>query len=213
MQDADVRRSKEVYHSLSGKKKIQYIFEYYKVVVILIVIGIGILIYAVFKILHPDPEPVLGVALVEAATPTEDEEDVFDQFLTENGYNPEEDFISIEVMDYAAYTSPILITRMMAQTVDLLAADQDTVESLVEGGRLMELEDLLPESLLEEYSDNLYCEEDSQTGETHVYAVLLPEDNALTENGYYEDAVYIGIAYSAEHVEAAEAMMEYLLNE
>ena len=213
MTDADKERSKEVYHTLPLGKKIQYIVQYYRVVLILIAAGIAILIWAIYKILHPDPTSLLEVTLVEAATPLGDEADVFDRFFEENGYNAEEEEISVTVMDSTTYTSQLLMARLMTGEIDLLAGDEDTAEMLVEGEGLLELEELLPDDVLEEYADSLYYAEDPETGEEHAYAVLLPEGNVLVQDGYYADAVYVGIAYTAEHPEMAEMMIEYLLEQ
>ncbi|MCC8151252.1 MAG: hypothetical protein LIO96_07320 [Lachnospiraceae bacterium] len=81
MPDADKERSKEIYHTLPVGKKIQYIFQYYKIILVLIAAGIGVFVYIIVRTLHPDPETILEVALVEAATPMGDEADVFDRFL------------------------------------------------------------------------------------------------------------------------------------
>lgn len=213
MTDADKEWSKEVYHTLPLGKKIQYIVQYYRVVLILIAAGIVILIWGIYKILHPDPTSLLEVTLVEAATPLGDEADVFDRFFEENGYNAEEEEISVTVMDSTTYTSQLLMARLMTAEIDLLAGDEDTAEMLVEGEGLLELEELLPDDVLEEYADSLYYAEDPETGEEHVYAVLLPEGNVLVQDGYYADAVYVGIAYTAEHSEMAETMIEYLLEQ
>lgn len=211
MADADKERSKEVYHSLPLGKKIRYIFEYYKVILILIAAGVGILIYVIIQIRNPDPESVLSVALVEAATPLDDEGNVFSRFLEENGYDTEEETITVEVMDYSYYTSQLLVTRLLAGEIDLLAGDEDTIETLAESEGLLELEDVLPEELLAECGESLYYAGDADTGEEHVYAILLPESNALAEDGYYTGEVYIAIAYSAEHTEMAGNMIEYML--
>ncbi|MCD8217682.1 MAG: hypothetical protein LUD01_06505 [Clostridiales bacterium] len=165
----------------------------------------------IVQIRNPDPESLLSVVLAEAATPPDSEENVFSRFLEESGYDTEEETITVEVMDDSYYTSQLLVMRLMNGEIDLLAGEEATMEKFAEGEGLIELDEVLPEELLEEYEDRLYYAVNANTGEEHVYAILLPEDSALVEDGYYAGEIYVAIAYSAEHPEMAGDMIEYLL--
>ncbi len=209
--DKDKIRSKEVLKTLGFAGKVQYIWDYYKLVLVLIVAAIAIIIYFTYRFLHPDPEYILDVTLVEGATPIDDTGNVFEQYMDDNGYDRSEQDISVVVMESTTYTTQLLMARLMTGEIDMMTGDVDIMDMLYEGQALLELEDLVSAELLEEYADCLYWAEDPDTGEEHVYAIQLKDGNALMQQAYYAENVYVCIAYTAEHVETGISVMEYLL--
>lgn len=163
----------------------------------------------------------MNVTLVNASA-YQSEEDAFTRYLTEKGYNPQEQTISVTAglylsaegmgqMEMASLQA--LMARSAAGDIDLLVGDEYTLSVLGNGGGLLEMEDILSPEQMEKYKDRLYTARNQETGETFVCGLKLPESNLLTADGYYSEEVWAGIPYTAANSELAKDVFQYLLGE
>ncbi len=224
-----VRERTKAFKDMTPREKVEQIWAYYRLVLLAIALGLALIIYIIYKIVNPDPEILLNVALVNSlgAVQTEDgeEEDIFNKYLTENGYNPEEVTISVTSnlyltedgsggqMDMATMQS--LMARVAASDIDILAGDKYILDMFGPDGGFLEMETVLSEEQMEKYADDLYTAVDEETGEEYVCGLKLPEGNLLTEAGYYGTEVYMAIPVTAneEHIKMAKDVFVYLLGE
>lgn len=220
-------RTKE-FKDMTFGEKIEQIWAYYKPVLLAIVLGVSLIIYIIYKIINPDPDIILNVALVNSIAAYQEqteEDDLFTRYLKENGYNPEEETISVSTnlyltedgsggqMDMA--TSQSLMARVAASDIDILAGDKFILDMFGADGGLMDMQTILTEEQMEKYADNFYTAVDEETGEEYVCGLKLPEGNLLTAEGYYGTEVWMAIPVTVneEHVQLAKEVFVYLIGE
>lgn len=219
--DERMAERKKAFKDMTLREKVEQIWEYYKPVLLAIVLGVWLIIYIIYKILNPPPEVLLNVALVNGSVYESEEDDAFTRFLLENGYDPEEVtiaasgglYLDAQGMSQSSMASmQALLARNMAGDIDILAGDEYTLSILGSGGGLKEMDEILSPEQMEQYADRLYTVKDEETGEEYVCGLKLPESNLLTADGYY-DEVWAGIPYTASHSQLAIEVFQYLLGE
>ncbi len=218
----------KAFKDMTFGEKIEQIWAYYKPVLLAIVLGVSLIIYIIYKIINPDPDIILNVALVNSVAAYQEqteEDDLFTRYLKENGYNPEEETISVSAnlyltedgsggeMDMA--TSQSLMARIAASDIDILAGDKFILDMFGADGGFLEIREIFTEEQMEKYADNLYTAVDEETGEEYVCGLKLPESNLLTAEGYYGTEVWMAIPVTAneEHIQLAKEVFIYLLGE
>lgn len=213
---------KKTFQSMTIREKAEHIWEYYKPVLLGIVLAAALIIYIIMKIVSPEPESVLNVTLVNAASYNMEEEDVFERYLREQGYDPQKETISVNtglfldpdgMSQGSAASYQALVAMTMVGEIDLLGGDQEILELLGANGGLMDMGDILNEEQLERYADRLYTATDAETGTAYVCGIRLPQDNPLTADGYYGENVWAAVPYTAAHQELAKEFLLYLLGE
>lgn len=213
---------KKAFKDMTIGEKIEQIWEYYKLVLLAIVLGVALIIYIIHRILNPPPEIILNVTLVNAFSYENEEDDAFVRYMEANGYNQEEETISVITglylsedgrgqTDMASYQA--LIARVSVGEIDILAGNDYVLQILANGGGLMEMEEILTPEQMEIYADRLYTAVDAETGEEFVCGLKLPESNLLSADGYYATDVWAAIPYTASHQELAKEVFQYLLGE
>ncbi len=210
--DADKERGKELIREMKPGQKAGYVMTYYWGWILLVVIGIIIAIWGVYRYTHPGPKDLVNVELVGAAQPTEEVWDIFDQYMVDYDIDQETETVNMTIVESTDYTTQLILARLMTGEVDLLTMDEDTMAVMVSGDGMMELDEVLSPDLLEEYEDRLFYGIDEMTGEAHVYGVLLKDGNPLMQAAYYGEPVWACIAYNADHPEMAVSVLEYLLS-
>lgn len=213
---------KKAFKDMTLREKVEQIWEYYKPVLLAIVLGVWLIVYIIYKILNPPPEVLLNVAMVNTLGYQSEEDDAFTRFLKENGYNPKEEtiaangglYLDAQGMSQASMASlQALMARSMAGDIDILVGDEYTLSVLGNGGGLKAMDEILSPEQMEKYGDRLYTAKDTETGEEYVCGLKLPEGNLLTADGYYGEEVWAGIPYTAEHPQLAKEVFQYLLGE
>lgn len=213
---------KQKFKEMTLGGKLEHIWEYYKLALLGITLGIALIVYIIVKIAMPDPVSILNVTLVNAYPQAGMDGNVFERYLTEQGYNPKEETIAVNAGLYldtemANPTNASAFQALLAMTlvgeIDLLAGDAGIVDMIGSGNGLLEMDEVLPAELLEKYQDSLYTVVAPESGEEYVCAIRLPAGNPLEQDGYYAADVLAGIPYTAQHQEMAKEMLLYLLGE
>ncbi len=214
---------KKTFQEMTVREKIEHIWEYYKLAVFGIIAGVALIIYIIMKILNPDPDVILGVTLVNSySRMTGESENIFEQYLLDNGYNPEEETISVNESLYISeggmgQSDMASLQALMAWTsvgeIDILAGDENVMNMLGNSGGLLEMEEVLTPAQMEQYGDRLYTTKDPETGQEYVCALKLPEGNLLNKAGYYSGDVWVGIPSTSKRQELAIKIFNYILGE
>lgn len=214
---------KKTFQEMTVREKIEHIWEYYKLAVFGIIAGVALIIYIIMKILNPDPDMILGVTLVNSySRMTGESENIFEQYLLDNGYNPEEETISVNESLYISeggmgQSDMASLQALMAWTsvgeIDILAGDENVMNMLGNSGGLLEMEEVLTPAQMEQYGDRLYTTKDPETGQEYVCALKLPEGNLLNKAGYYNGDVWVGIPSTSKRQELAIKIFNYILGE
>lgn len=213
---------KKTFKTMTMGEKLEHIWEYYKLVILGIAAAVALIIYIIVKAVTPEPDVVMNAVLVNANSFDVQEENCFQRYLKENNYDLESETINVNASMYldstndaqtSAVSYQVLVAMNMVGEIDLLIGNESVIDMLGSGQGLFEVEDILPAEIVEKYKEQLYTVEDSETGETYVCGIWLPEENALKQDGYYFGEVLAAIPYTAENMDTAKDVLLYLLGE
>lgn len=226
--------NKEKWKAMTPKKKRQYIWGYYKfhIIITLLVLFLGG--RWIYEIATNQP-PVLTVTMFNVMESVDGSHSAnFDEYLQKYGYENFENAVSCNTtlkiftkeenadLFAASYVqhSNALYTWLQAGSEDVVIGRgeyfyRDLVESVV----FMDLREVLPQELLEQYADSLvYCtpvplgqpQESADPSKAYPCAIYLKDNAWIQGTGYYREC-YVGIPKSAKHVDAAKNFLEYIL--
>lgn len=216
---------KTPFRELSGKAKLQYIWDYYKLpiggVLILLAILISVIhYYATYK------DPVLTLMLVNSSIDAEDTtiQHSFDSFMEENNYNPARQEVAFSKNLFLDMSNPQGPTGQTLVSLDVMTggrgisaifSDPDNFDGLAERSYFLDITDYLTDEQIREHQDDLVYTADTDTNERYAAGIRLTKEKCkwLQDTGAYEECV-VGICYdSNNHPDAQKALLTYLLGE
>lgn len=187
--------------SMTGKQKVQYIFDYYKFVFIIILIVI-VVVYAGVQIYqNSQTKELLSIAVTDVNYGSEESSEQLKQDLLDSiGTGNKREAISLDTSittgdDYT--TSMKMAVVMSAGTTDILICDQETYESCVEQGAFKQWDEVLENT--DQYSGYL------EDGKINLAKSEKWESYQLTS---YEP-VYAGVLVSSDNDQAVEEFIQF----
>lgn len=206
---------------MSWKKKIGYVWDYYKmpiaaVVVVLIVIATGVSQYKSSKV-----DTVLYTAMINTQGDVSEDSDFYQQvkqvLQVEDG--TEEivfDNSFFFDLDYQSQMTMATITKILAmvssQDIDIMIAPKEVYDYYLKQEFFADLEEILPEELQEE--ERFLMGKGENDTEEHAYAMSLEGNQVLEEAGITGDGevLYLMIPVNTGHTEETEAFVRFLLS-
>lgn len=208
------------FKALSKKAKVQYIWDYYRLRILVIVLCTA----AAISLIHhyvTYREPLLNVLMINTTSGDMTTDDGFDEFLDAYGYDKKEYPVSLygalyipEEKDAAisAYQDyEILSTMIAAGDEDIFFGTGDVFLAYAEQGAFTDLSNILSEETFEKYKDNMIYSTDDGESEPYPCAIEITDNEWLKKNGYYDSSCYFGIFYRSENTQAAAQFAEFLL--
>ena len=205
---------------MTPKERVSYIFDYYKFHILGVLIAI-IAIVSIVRTLVTSRDPVIELLMVNSdVADTEALQDSFDDLLTENGLDPKKKCVQINdslIIDYnntANYQEQATLqVFVVSGTFSGFFSDAATFEHYKGNNIFCDLEQLLPDDLLEKYSSDFIYDTDSDTGRSYICGVHLTQENNawLASTKAYEEC-YFGIPFSDTDETLTVALLEHILS-
>ena len=212
-------RSAMTYKELPFKKKLEFLWGYYKVHIL---IGFFAVVFLASQIhsLCTRTEPLMNVVMVnlyqsvESANGTE-----FDAFLEEYGYegvvdlrnqiyvsdNEDNKQADIQSLQY-------LMTVLATENPEIYFGPRYLLENYAKQGCFVDLSTVFSEAVLEQHQNRLvYSVADGQQVEV-AYGIVIEDNQWLAENQYYYEDCCFGILATADNPAIAQEFAEYLLS-
>lgn len=228
--------NKEKWNAFSVKQKIEHIWYYYKVYIIVLILvvafGVAIIDAAVNKV-EPQMTVVMFNTIVGEAMPAPPD---YSEFLAQSGYENYDGAVR-SITNYYIYKqeedpelyatefynhSTALINMMYAGALDVvIGRGEFFVNDMVNSEVFVDLRTILPEELLEEYKDSIVygriLPEDAELAETestecYPCAIYLKNNAWVKESGFYNDC-YIAIPKKTTSNQVAIDFLMYLLQQ
>lgn len=215
---AAFERDKEAFRELKGHRRMEFIWDYYKIPIIAAASVLALLLLgAVFNVGRG--EIAMYAVLVNADEETESP--VFDELLARGGTQP--DGRTVDVVSnyklggafseaYDAETIQVLAARFAIGDLDLFGADEEVFRAYAAQDAFADISLFIDRELLEQHRADLYTYENSD-GVEIVGGIWLREDSPIHRAGFYSGDVLFGIAQKAEHMDEAIAIIRQLLEE
>jgi len=211
--------AKPDFKNMSTYKKLEYVWDYYRfhilgTIILVIVFGSIIHHYATLK------TAVLDMIFLNAYS-MEHEKDPFEDFLIEQGYDPNEYEIYLTTSlaftltedDYQAdYTTLQAVSAMFATgTIDVFAMPPQVFDDYATAGYIMDLRTVFTEEELSNYDDIIVYSTITETGEVIPSAINLKDCKWIEDNGYYAGNYYLGITINNDSTDLTKEFILYIL--
>lgn len=193
------------FKELSTKAKLEHIWEYYRIPIIIGIFVVAI-IGSLLKATLTHVTPVLSVLMVNTWSDQTKAEDSLTPFMEQNGYRPEEVVVDTSVnlvIDDTRYyqEQTRLFVLLASKEYDVMFADQTIYDKYAGQGCFRNLEDYLSEEELAALKDRLYYATDAKTGERYPCAIYFTEEESKwLKESYTYHYCYFSILFS-DHTE------------
>lgn len=209
---------KTPFKELSASDKIQYIWDYYKVPIFIVIIVIFVVVSFVRDKMSAK-ESVLGVLMINCDTSVStDNSTLFDDFLIENNFDTASQEIelnnslTLDVNNSTNYQQIAALTAYFsANEYNICFMDDDTFSHYSESGTFCDITEYLDDELLEKYNDDiLYAT--LEDGTTYAAGIELSSDNCqwLADSKLYDSCIF-SVCYTNDDTELVKKLCNYIL--
>lgn len=231
---------REKLRNLHGAKKLQYIWDYYKLPLLLCGIVLYVIAYSIYgKVSHKDV--ILYTALVNVAAGEDLTRELSSDYLEAAHISPAKNEVYLYSGLYLTddetnanheytYASRMkILAAIDAEQIDVVLMNREAFDAFSQNGYLCDLEDLLSKedpacyrelepylitntSILEDNSIDLYFDDSvPYQAETEEYVMGLKlSECPLIEKAGFNEPVYLGILSNSPRKEEAVTYLEYL---
>ena len=213
--------NKEKWKSLSSQQKRQFVWDYYKIHIIVglcLVIGLAWFIHekATYR------EPIINALLLNTVNVPQDANTGFQTFLEQQGYDVFPGAVAVNSNLYIDFENdPVgtsyshyqaLYSIVYTGQQDLLFGTGAIFQECMDSGALLDLSQVFPQEFLEKHKDKLLYTKELGAAEEYPCAIVLKDHPWLKETGYYYQCS-VGVLENCDQSELAVAFLEYLLNQ
>lgn len=219
-----LEQEKQKLSGLSRKAKLTYIWDYYK----LFLIGAAALVllawYIISSMMHAAQDTYVYITYVNTFANIGEDSDFWQGYtdycaVDESQYNiifDAENYFDM-TQDHVTgnYYYEKAVVLFDSQTMDAIVMERENLAALGQSGRLIDLQDSRTKHLAERYADRLITI--SHTDESGVVREIpvgidISDSILVTKEKAYTDCA-LGISADAQHIEAVEKFLNYILQE
>lgn len=188
-QDADIYRikkkktEKEKLKDMTFKKKISYLWGYYKLHAFVFLLIMAVLLYTVYSFTKPKVETSLYVAIVNSTVDSSAFDEVNEDIATYLDLDPETQKVFLNPNfnfraggNYEINTRAALITYVAASEIDIIIAPESEFTNYTMNGFFHDLTEQLPTYLYTSLTKDFYVSDTDLEPELKAYGIYL--DNA-----------------------------------
>ena len=213
-----LKKDRETLRSLQGKKKLQFVWDYYKIPIIVLLFAVAVLMLA---ILVRSPKKDIAVYIVWVNAVSQDENTYFDEML--HAADPELSEKSVDLnTGYAlggegnegsdAQTMQVLAALFGIGDLDVYIADSTYFEMYERKDAFADLSELMAPELLEQAGDRIRYHV-TEKGLRIASAYRIDAGSGAAEVGYLRpgEEAYLGILDSAQNKETAAKLLSEMI--
>lgn len=214
------RSEREKLKNMSRKDQLWYIWTYYKLHMLAVVI-VGFLIYTVTTAAYRSTfSTALHCICINSRseselnfTPLEQDFSTWLGLGKKDTITAETAFISYgdQATDYSYANMAKISAMVAAQDLDVLIADQESIDHYASFGGQLDLTEALPPELLTLVQDRLY-ETAGEDGILHAYAIDLSDTEFASACGFAQKPPLLGIINNSARIDNAVALIRYIFD-
>ena len=206
--------------AMSTQKKLEYIWDYYR----FHILGIIVLVITAISIIHhyaTIKTSVLDMIFLNAY-PSEEGVAPFDEFLKQQGYDPNNYEVYVTTsLGYALtedsyqedyYTNQGLSAMFATGELDIFTTPPQVLNDFASYGYVSDLRDFFSEKELASFGDMVIYTTLLETGEEFPSALNLTGNEWFIANDYYDDGCYLAISNYTDTPELTKEFILYVLN-
>lgn len=212
------RKDRETLHNLPKEKRMEFIWDYYKMPIIVVICVISLIIITLMTNIGRGDVSMYAVLINAKEQPGSH---VFEDLLTSRGMDMDGKHVSVSA-NYTLGTTDdentdistvqVLAALFGVGDLDLFAANQKVFDSYATQNAFVDISLFVEPEVLKARERDLYRYKDP-SGNEIVGGVWLRNGSPLHRAGYYSEDVLIGAAANAEHLEEAVEVLKAILEE
>jgi hypothetical protein len=213
--------------TMQGKEKVAYIWDYYKLFIIIIVLACAFSIYMAGLMKNAVREYRFYVTIVGTNADVGNDSALYDGYLSYTGFDEKEDPVYFNDACYFDYLAnqgfgntyyETLVTYIEAGTQDAVIMEPEALASFGESGRLLDLDSEECSAIREKYGSYfIYCTPyDTEYGDGEPVAVGIDVSDSILMKDYaiYADGgCALGIGEYSSNLDAVEEFLDYIFAE
>ena len=216
------RTEREKISGIPGSaKKIEYIWEYYKLWIIGIVFAIWFVTFAVRQYTTGLKDYRCFVIFANTYADAGDHSQIWKDYVEYAGFDLKEEAVRFDANSYFDYLKGVtgnsyfesFVAYADSGTLDAIVMGRDSLTALGKTGRLLDLDNEECSSIRAKYGDRfLYAvplDEEYSTGEVPV-CIDISDSRLVTQYGVYSEPCAIGIGALSENVDSVELFLDFL---
>lgn len=213
---------KEKLKNMSWKKRLGYIWDYYKYHILIIILAIAAISYTIYSFTKPKVEARLYAAIIDNNI----SETVWDEYKEKVKDHLELDPKTEDVIfdyrfyyngaaDYAVNMRQAFGVFLAASEIDVVIAPLSEFSNYVNNGFFDPLSDQLPTDLYSSLTDKFYLSGTNDNPRVSAYGIYLADTKLYRENSLTDgdDPYLIGIVANSQYKKNAIEFIRYLYNE
>lgn len=233
---------KEKWESMNRAKRVQYIWDYYKLPIVIICIILYIIGYSVYRsAMHKDT--VLYTGLLNVVSGETLEKQLTEGFLEDQGIDPSKNTLTLysgwyltddessEYHEYTYATRMKVLAAIDGEQLDVVLMNREAFDAFAQNGYLCNMQELLQETdsalferlqdsivtnmeILEDNAKELVFDPDLEyVSKTAEYPMAIEmSDAGIIHDAGFGDSVYLGILGNTPRKETAVAYLKYLFS-
>lgn len=204
----------------STRKKMGYIWDYYKIWIIGAVVLIGLIAYFTVVLVTREDKPVMEVVLVNNYDDVSEDSELAKGFVTYVGeenlpgkvaFDNNAFFNLANNSDYKNSYYMKVLAYLEADTAQVLVCQYDNLMGIAKSGRLIDLSDEKVKTIYDKYKDKVVYYEDDEGVKVPV-GIDISDGYANAGLSEYTDSkAYIGLSAYAADYEYAEKFVDYMM--
>lgn len=225
MRDFDIKAQwqelKDTLRPMPWKKKLEHLWEYYKWVLVVLVVVAAILYIAIVGYSNARVEGLLYGEIVNLNFDMEGVEYLSTDFLKHLDGVEGDQKVSVYMSNlivgddstYENYYVPLMRTssEITSGTLDYLVADSAALTCYFHEEILMDLRELFTEEELAQIGDNLVYVLYEETGEKIPMAINVTDSAFVTNRITHDTTVYLGFVAGTERMETCKIFYDYFM--
>lgn len=199
---------------LKGKAKIEYIWDYYRWHILLILIAILFLATRIYDFLSYR-EPLFNIVTINLVDMGSNTEAPYEEFFNQYGYDAFEGAVGKQSLYFTGDVESInsnflLLTALVeARDVDVFFWKGNEFQQFIEDGLLLDLSEVLSDAQLSACKEYLIYTSLNGTVTPYPCGISLEKSQWAMENGYEDSNV--GILFDARNKEIVMELLQYLI--
>lgn len=219
------KSEKEKIRNIPGiKKKLEYIWEYYSILIISIVAITVFITFVVHRLSTVLTENWLYITFTNTYAEIGNGSELWDGYVEYSGYDTKKKNVEFNCQSYFDYEKSVtgnsyfeaFVAYTDGGTLDAVTMEEGSLISLGESGRLIDLDSEACSAIKEKYGDRfIYCEayDKDYSDEPVAVGIDISDSILMTKYKIYKDSCALGIGAKSGHIDAVEKFLDYIFEE
>jgi hypothetical protein len=208
---------REKLRELPTKKKITYLWEYYRVPAFVVIASVALISYIIYIMVSPKVETKLYAAIIDNTVNEQTLTEYQTAFAKHLNLDPKKEAVNFNSNFYfngadEVTSRQVLTTYIAAKEVDVIIAPESEFKNFAYYGYLDKLSNSLPTDLYSSMTNRFYISDSQDDKEKNAYGIYLTDSDLFKNNTDNSDPYVLGIVVNSNYKDNAVEFIRYLFH-